>query len=46
MKIIKELNERGNTVVLITHDPNIAAQAKRIVKIKDGRILENEVVTP
>ncbi|SHE31582.1 putative ABC transport system ATP-binding protein [Thermoanaerobacter uzonensis DSM 18761] len=46
MKIIKELNERGNTVVLITHDPNIAAQAKRIVRIKDGRILENEVVTP
>jgi len=46
MTIIKELNERGNTVVLITHDPNIAAQAKRIVRIKDGRILENEVVTP
>ncbi|HHW56827.1 MAG TPA: ABC transporter ATP-binding protein [Clostridia bacterium] len=46
MKIIKELNEKGNTVVLITHDPNIAAQTKRIVRIKDGRILENEVVTP
>lgn len=46
MKIIKELNERGNTIVLITHDSNIAAKAKRIVKIKDGRILESEVVTP
>ncbi|ADD01543.1 ABC transporter ATP-binding protein [Thermoanaerobacter sp. CM-CNRG TB177] len=44
MKIIKELNENGNTVVLITHDPNIAAQAKRIIRIKDGHILENEVL--
>lgn len=43
MKIITELNERGNTVVVVTHDPNIAAQAKRIVRIKDGRILGNEV---
>ncbi|WP_434578455.1 ABC transporter ATP-binding protein [Thermoanaerobacterium thermosaccharolyticum] len=40
MKIIKELNERGNTIILITHDINIANQAKRTVKIMDGKIYE------
>lgn len=46
MKVIKELNERGNTVVLITHDSSIASQAKRIVRIMDGKIFENEEVAP
>ncbi|AST57971.1 macrolide ABC transporter ATP-binding protein [Thermoanaerobacterium thermosaccharolyticum] len=40
MKIIKELNERGNTIILITHDINVANQAKRTVKIMDGKIYE------
>ena len=30
----------GQTMVLITHDPSIAAQADRVIKIEDGRILE------
>lgn len=38
LEMIKELNVRGNTVVLITHDPNVARQAKRVVHIIDGRI--------
>lgn len=38
MQILKELNEEGRTVILITHDNSIADQAKRVVKIKDGRI--------
>lgn len=36
--ILKELHEEGRTVILITHDNDIAMQAKRIVKIKDGEI--------
>ncbi|KAA5805950.1 ABC transporter ATP-binding protein [Thermoanaerobacterium thermosaccharolyticum] len=40
MKIIKELNERGNTIILITHDINVANQAKRTVRIMDGKIYE------
>ncbi len=36
--IIKELHGEGRTVILITHDNEIAAQAKRVIKIKDGRI--------
>lgn len=40
MKIIKELNDRGNTIILITHDINIANQAKRTIKIMDGKIYD------
>lgn len=36
--ILKELHGEGRTVILITHDNEIAAQAKRVIKIKDGRI--------
>jgi len=41
MKIFKELNEEGKTIVIITHDPSIASQTKRIIKIKDGKILND-----
>ncbi len=41
LQLIKELNEEGNTIVLVTHDNNIASQAKRIVRISDGRIIED-----
>lgn len=34
-----ELNEQGNTIILITHDNNIAARAKRVIRIQDGRII-------
>ena len=38
MEILKELHEEGRTVIIITHDNEIAAQAKRVIKIMDGRI--------
>lgn len=38
MQILEELNEQGNTIVLITHDDGIAANAKRLVRIMDGKI--------
>jgi len=38
MKIFKELNKKGKTIVLITHEEDIAKWAKRIIKIKDGKI--------
>jgi putative ABC transport system ATP-binding protein len=38
LDFLKTLNEEGNTVVLITHDRNIAEEAKRVVKIHDGKI--------
>ena len=42
MGILHELHEEGRTVILITHDPEIAAEAKRVIKIKDGRIISDE----
>ena len=36
---LQELNDEGNTVVLITHDNSIAVRAKRIVRLQDGRII-------
>ncbi len=38
MGILKELHEEGRTVIIITHDNDIATQAKRVIKIMDGRI--------
>ena len=40
MSIFHELHEQGNTIVLITHDNDIARQAKRIIHILDGRLTE------
>ena len=38
MNVLKELHKSGRTVILITHDNDIAAQVKRVIRIKDGRI--------
>ena len=40
MEMIKELHKEGKTIILITHDNEIAKQAKRIVKIADGKLFE------
>ena len=42
MELIDSLNEEGVTIVMITHDPKIAAKAKRIIRIIDGEIYEGE----
>ena len=42
MELFGKLNEEGVTIVMITHDPKIAANAKRIVRIIDGEIYEGE----
>ncbi|WP_329958707.1 MacB family efflux pump subunit [Psychrobacter sp. I-STPA10] len=39
MQILKELNSQGHTVIMVTHDPNIAAQAERVIELKDGHII-------
>lgn len=40
LKLFQELNEIGNTIVMITHDLNVAKSARRIVRIVDGRLYE------
>ncbi|MGQ9664206.1 MAG: ABC transporter ATP-binding protein [bacterium] len=39
MELFGRLNAEGNTIVLVTHDPNIARHAKRVIKIIDGKIV-------
>lgn len=40
MEMLKELNQKGQTIILITHDTNIAKKAKRMVRIADGKLYE------
>ena len=44
MEIMKTLHKEGRTVILITHDNEIAAQAERIIKIKDGHIESDSAI--
>lgn len=44
MAILQALNQRGITIVLVTHEPDIAAYAKRQVAFRDGRIVRDELV--
>jgi macrolide transport system ATP-binding/permease protein len=39
MKLLNELADAGHTVILITHDRNVAAQARRVIEIRDGQIV-------
>ncbi len=46
MQLFAELHGQGLTIVMVTHDPDIAAACKRIVHIKDGKIFKDERVYP
>jgi putative ABC transport system ATP-binding protein len=40
--ILRELHQRGRTIVMITHEPDLSAQAQRIVHLRDGRVVDGE----
>jgi putative ABC transport system ATP-binding protein len=42
MALFQELNEEGVTILIVTHEPDIACYAKRLVEVRDGRILRDE----
>ena len=46
MVLLKSLHEQGNTLILVTHEHDIARQARRIIRLRDGKILTDEVVAP
>ncbi|MDD2433462.1 MAG: ABC transporter ATP-binding protein [Clostridia bacterium] len=45
MEILQKLNDAGNTIILVTHETYTAEHAKRILRIKDGLIVSDELVT-
>jgi putative ABC transport system ATP-binding protein len=45
MNLIRELHEDGQTVVIVTHEPEIAEQCQRVVRLRDGRVMSDTRVT-
>ncbi len=41
MQILRDLNNQGHTIIMVTHDPSIAQQADRVIEIKDGYIIKD-----
>lgn len=46
MEIIHKLHEAGHTVIMVTHDPSIAANANRVIEIRDGEIISDTSKNP
>jgi putative ABC transport system ATP-binding protein len=44
MDLIQGINDEGKTILVVTHEPDIAEMTKRIVNLKDGRIIDDSVV--
>lgn len=46
MRIFQELNDEGTTIIMVTHEPEMAQYTKRIVHVRDGKIEKTEKITP
>ncbi|GAL73697.1 ABC transporter ATP-binding protein YvcR [Nonlabens ulvanivorans] len=44
MDLIQGINEEGRTILIVTHEPDIAQMTKRIVNLKDGLIIDDTMV--
>lgn len=44
MNLLERLNDDGMTILMVTHDPQLAAHAERIIHLKDGKVLKEEIV--
>jgi putative ABC transport system ATP-binding protein len=45
MKLFQDLWSKGNTVILVTHEEDIARHARRIIRIRDGKV-ESDTINP
>ncbi len=45
LNILTGLNKRGVTIIIVTHDSNVAARCKRNIHLKDGQILDDQVIS-
>lgn len=45
MEILQKLNNEGRTIILVTHEMDTANHAKRIIRVKDGKIISDDPVT-
>src|SRR5690606_38232174 len=46
LKILEELHREGKTIIIVTHDRNVAARAERIIEISDGEIISDTTRAP
>jgi putative ABC transport system ATP-binding protein len=46
MALFEQLNQGGRTIIMVTHDENVASHAKRVVRLKDGLIISDEITKP
>jgi putative ABC transport system ATP-binding protein len=46
MSLFEQLNQGGRTIIMVTHDENVASHAKRVVRLKDGLIISDEITQP
>jgi putative ABC transport system ATP-binding protein len=42
IELMRRLHRGGQTIILVTHDPDVAAAAERVVRMRDGRIVDTE----
>ncbi len=42
LRLLRELNEAGHTIILVTHDPSVAAHARRVIELKDGKVIRDD----
>ena len=46
MQILGGLNDRGHTVIIVTHEEDIAARCRRVIRLHDGRIISDRLQAP